>query len=1033
MVNFFLARPVLSWVTALFTILIGFFSFLSLPINQYPNVAFPQVAIFGSMPGASTKTIEETVIQVIERQMKGLENLVYMTSSSDNTGNVEMIFSFENGTDIAAAQVQVQNKLQQAMPMLPEEVKRYGLQVMDAAENSFMLIVIYDESGKYTNAQLNDYAASNVIDRLSRVSGVGKVEHYGSEAALRIWLDPFKMERYKKNPEDIVRAVQEQNTQSQGGQIGARSGENKQKYNISIAASERLGSVEEFENIQLKTVGTVGSLKLGQLSNIEISEENFFGSSTYQGHLAAVIALKLSSKGNVIETSQRVVDELNIMAKAFPPGISYALSDERAPIVKKSIASVRNTLLETVLLVAAVLFLFLQKARATVIPMFAIPVVLAGVCVVLKLLGFSINTLTLFGMVLAVGLMVDDAIVVVENVERIVVNEGLSVYEATKKTMKQLSSALIGVGVAVSAVFLPLGFVEGSLGIIYRQFAVTLVSAMFFSVLVALFFTPTLCMQILNKEESPTLAIFKQFNISFSKFANWFCALVRSALLRPARSFAAFVLLLSVSFLALWFTPSAFLPQEDTGMIYAGVQLPPLSPAKETKKQLKDIEDYFNSRYGNEVKDVITVEGWGFDGNGQNNGMVFITLKDWAVRNHSTSEILEEAQKHFSENASGEVFFMSPPAIMELGNSSGFDFQLLDQGGKGRDFLRKAKDALLTCARKDSRISDVRYEGLPEAETYKFSLDQDRAAAHHLTQSQVDKAISSYWAGEYINDFSYEGRNKKVIVRAHPKFLESLSDLSSFSVRNMEDKMVPLPSVLNTSSEMRPQKVTRYQGYPSMKITGEGTGSSSEAMAAMESCFEKLEDSLGFQWSGLSLQEVLASGQVSKLYLISAIVIFLCLAALYESWSVPFAVLICLPTGVAGTVLAGWLLGMHKDIYFQLSILTVFALQAKNSILIVEFALQALKEGRTVIDALVDACRFRIRPIIMTSLCFTLGILPLVFASGASAGAQNSLGKAIFFGMMTSTTVGVLFAPLCFLFVSLIRLKIGRNNKLSMS
>lgn len=540
-------------------------------------------------------------------------------------------------------------------------------------------------------------------------------------------------------------------------------------------------------------------------------------------------------------------------------------------------------------------------------------------------------------------------------------------------------------------------------------------------------------MQILNKEESPTLAIFKQFNISFSKFANWFCALVRSALLRPARSFAAFVLLLSVSFLAFWFTPSAFLPQEDTGMIYAGVQLPPLSPAKETKKQLKDIEDYFNSRYGNEVKDVITVEGWGFDGNGQNNGMVFITLKDWAVRNHSTSEILEEAQKHFSENASGEVFFMSPPAIMELGNSSGFDFQLLDQGGKGRDFLRKAKDALLTCARKDSRISDVRYEGLPEAETYKFSLDQDRAAAHHLTQSQVDKAISSYWAGEYINDFSYEGRNKKVIVQAHPKFLESLSDLSSFSVRNMEDKMVPLPSVLNTSSEMRPQKVTRYQGYPSMKITGEGTGSSSEAMAAMESCFEKLEDSLGFQWSGLSLQEVLASGQVSKLYLISAIVIFLCLAALYESWSVPFAVLICLPTGVAGTVLAGWLLGMHKDIYFQLSILTVFALQAKNSILIVEFALQALKEGRTVIDALVDACRFRIRPIIMTSLCFTLGILPLVFTSGASAGAQNSLGKAIFFGMTTSTTVGVLFAPLCFLFVYLIRLKIGRNNKLSMS
>lgn len=1030
MVYFFLRRPVLSWVTALFVILVGFFSLVSLPVTQYPNIALPQVAIFGSMPGASTKTIEETVIQVIERQMKGLDDLVYMSSSSDNSGNVEVYFSFENGTDIDEALVQVQNKLQQAMPMLPEEIKRYGLQVMDAAENSFMLVVIYDDSGRYTNAELNDYVASHLIDSLGRIKGVGKVQHYGSEAALRVWLDPNKMVRYSMNPEEVANAIREQNAQSQGGQIGSRSGEDKQKYNISISVSERLGSIKEFENITLKTKDSIGSLKLGQVSDIEISEENFLGTSTYQGHLAAVIGLKLSSKGNVVETSQLVIDELNTMAKSFPPGIKYALSDEKAPIVEKSIDSVRRTLIEAILLVAIVLYLFLQKLKAAIIPMLAIPVVLAGVCLVLHLLNFSLNTLTLFGMVLAVGLMVDDAIVVVENVERLVVNEDLSIFDAARKTMRQLSSALIGVGVAVSAVFLPLGFLTGSLGIIYRQFSVTLVSSMFFSVLVALFFTPTLCVQILGeKKGSPKLVFFKQFNIQFTKFSNLFCSLVKGALQRPIKSFIAFTLLLSISFFAYWMTPAAFLPEEDSGVIYVGVQLPATSPANETKKQLKEIEDFFNNKYGNEVKDIITIEGWGFDGNGQNNGMAFVTLKDWTKREHSAQEISEQAQKRFADKLPVQIYFMSPPAIMELGTSSGFDFQLLDRGGRGRGALKEARDALLTCANKDSRISEARFEGLPEAETYKFTLDLDKTMAYSLSQSEVDKALSSYWAGEYVNDFTYNGRNKKVIIQSHPRYLEDVSDTAAYYVRNTKGEMVPLSSIMTMSSEVRPQKESRYQGYPSTKIVGEATGSSSEAMAAMEECFDKLEGDFGFQWSGLSLQEVLASGQVSKLYIISAMVIFLSLAALYESWTVPFAVLLCLPTGVAGTMFAGWLLGMHKDIYFQLSILTVFALQAKNSILIVEFSLQALKEGHSVINSLIEACRFRIRPIIMTSLCFTLGILPMVFATGAGAGAQNSLGKAVFFGMVSSTTVGVLFAPICLLFVYSLRQKFDQNSK----
>lgn len=1022
MAQFFIGRPVFSWVIAVSVMVCGILCIPTLPVSQYPDVALPQISIYGQYPGASAKIVDQSVTQIIEQQMKGLDNLLYMRSSSDSLGNIEMYFTFAAGTDGDIAQVQVQNKVQQALPQLPEEVQRQGLQVTKAVENSFMTIAIYAASDNLGSTDISDYVASNVLDTLARVQGVGSTTLYGGQNAMRIWLDPEKMLQYRLNPSDISAAIRSQNAQVAGGQVGAAPALPGQEMNFTVNAASRLEKVEDFAAIRLRVEPDGSILHLKDVARIELNQENFLGSSWYNGHEGVGIGIKLATGANVLETTKAVKKEMATLARFFPPGLAYAYADDRAPIVEKSIHAVVRTLLEAIFLVVVVMFCFMQSLRATIIPTLAIPVVLLGVFAVLAIADFSINTLTMFGMVLAIGLLVDDAIVVVENVERLMRQDNLAPKEATIVSMRQISGALLGVAVVISAVFVPMAFMGGSTGIIYRQFSITIVSAMILSVIVAIVFTPTLCATMLRPtHNNDSEGFFGKFNRLIEKVTRVYGITVRNVLQKPALPLSLFAAVLAAICILYTHLPSAFLPEEDQGILFVDIQLPPGATFERTEKIIRQLDTYFREKEKDAVDNVFTVMGWGFSGSGQGSAMLFPQLKDWSQRdsNQSVFALMKRFNRAFSDIPEAAIFIMSPPAIMELGNSAGFNMELMDRGGKGHDALFAAKNELLEKAAKRQEIAYARYSGLEDDEQYDLKIDIDKAGALGLDKGAINDALNAYWGGEYVNDFSDKGRTKKVYIQAEPSFRSKSTDFNRYHIRNDQGRMTPFSSFLSVESTKASPKLTRYQGVPSVKIEGEAAAgkSSGEAMLAMDDIAATLPPGFDTAWSGLSYQELQAGNQAPFLYAISILVVFLCLAALYESWAIPLAVLFAVPTGIVGALGGVFLRGMNNDIYFQLAMLTIVGLSAKNSILIVEFAKQLHDGGKNVIAATIEASKLRLRPIVMTSLCFILGVIPLTIANGAGSGAQNALGTAVIAGMITATALGIYYTPLFFVLV----------------
>lgn len=1023
MAAFFINRPVFAWVIAIIIMLSGGLALNKLPVEHYPDIALPQISISAQYPGASASIIDRSVTQIIEQQIKGLDNLLYMNSTSSSSGESEIILTFKAGTDIDTAQVQVQNKLQQAMSQLPDAVQRQGVQAFKAVENSFMLVAFYDESDTMRGNDISDYVASSLIDALSRIQGVGSVTLYGYQNAMRIWCYPDKMLQYKLNPQDVIAAVQEQNAQIAGGQTGAAPAPPGQEVSITINASSSLESVEEFEQIILKVKEDGSVLFLKDVARIELNEEQFMGGTWFNGHMGTGVAFKLASGANVLDTTKAIKAELASLARFFPSGLTYAFADDRAPVVEKSIASVARTLFEAIALVVVIMFLFMQNLRATVIPAITVPVVLLGVLAILYATGFSINTLTMFGMVLAIGLLVDDAIIVVENVERLMRDENLSPRDAAFKSMRQITGALIGVAVVISAVFVPMAFMSGSTGAIFRQFSITLVSSMTLSVMIAIVLTPVLCATMLRPvDHASHEGFFGKFNRGFDSLTRHYTTQLNGVLKKIGIWGIAFALLVVVCGVLFMRLPSSFLPDEDQGTLYVDVQLPPGATIERTKKVVEEIDAYFRTVEKDSIQSVMSVIGWGFSSTGQNSAMVMPLLKDWSERGkgQSSFDVMERASAHFASIPDANVFVMAPPAMMELGTSSGFEMQLIDRAGKGHTALFEARDMLLGKAKESTSVADARYSGMEDAEQYDLSIDTAKAGIYGLTRGDINGAISAYWAGEDINNFSDNGRTKKVYFQADPVFRTNINDFSKYYLRNANDEMVPLSSVVKAQSIVASPSLTRYQGIPSVKIEGAAAHgkSSGQAMREMEQCASSLPPGFDTAWTGQSYQEQTSSNQAPMLYAISIVFVFLTLAALYESWTIPLAVLLAVPTGVIGALCGAYLRGMNNDLYFQIAILTIIGLSAKNAILIVEFAKTLHESGKDVLSATVEAARLRLRPILMTSLCFILGVVPLAISTGAGARAQNALGTAVMAGMLTATGLGIYYTPLFFVLVT---------------
>ncbi|MDR2605056.1 MAG: efflux RND transporter permease subunit [Desulfovibrio sp.] len=1024
MAQFFIDRPIFAWVIAILMMLGGAFALKALPIAQYPSIASPEVAITALYPGASAKTVEESVTQVIEQQMKGIDHLMYMYSTSDSAGQGILNFAFEAGTNIDIAQVQVQNKLQLATPMLPQDVQRMGISVVKSVRNYLMVIALYCTDGSMANSDIGDYVSSYIQDPVSRLSGVGETTVFGAQYAMRIWCDPEKMEQFRLNPSDVTAAITEQNQQVTGGQIGAAPAVAGQEINITVNASSRLETASQFENIFIRTLEDGSALYLKDVARVELNNERFQAFGRYNGYPSAGLAVKLASGANALETTDNIKKTVEELAQFFPGGLSYNFSYDTAPVVRDSIYEVFKTLGEAVLLVFLIMFLFLQSFRATLIPTIAIPVVLLGTFSVLYLAGFTINTLTMFGMVLAIGLLVDDAIVVVENVERLMREEHLKPREAAKKSMRQITGALVGVAMVISAVFVPMAFMGGSTGVIYRQFSITIVTAMSLSVFIAIVLTPALCAGILP--ETPHRAdegFFGRFNRWFDAQTLRYQAAVSRIIVEPKRWLVFFLVCTSLIGVLFKVLPSAFLPEEDQSVLMASVQLPSGATFQRTTAVLDTMSDYFRNEEADSVQGVMTVAGVSFGGFGQNMGLSFIKLKDWSERPKAEQRVQALSQRSMralSQIPEAGIFVFFPPAVMELGNSSGFDFELIDRSGRGHQALMEARNTVLDKARRNPALRSVRHNGLEDTEQYELNIDLAKAGAQSLRKGDINSAVSAYWGGVYINDFTDKGRTKKVYLQADAPFRMQIDDFNRYHVRNSKGEMVPFSSFLTSRSTYGSPRLERYNGQPSVEILGEAAPghSSGEAMAAMEEIAAELPEGFGYAWTSISYQEKMSGAQAPILYAVSLVVVFLCLAALYESWTIPMSVLLTAPLGVAGALSGMWLRGMSNDIYFQIGFLTVVGLSAKNSILIVEFAKDLHEQGEHLLAATVHAVRLRLRPIIMTSLCFILGTIPLAVSRGAGSGGQNALGTAVIFGVLAATFLGIFFTPIFFVLVT---------------
>ncbi|MFA6067173.1 multidrug transporter [Janthinobacterium lividum] len=1026
MARFFIDRPIFAWVVAIVIMLAGVISILSLPIAQYPSIAPPSISISGSYPGASAKTVEDAVTQVIEQKMKGIDGLRYMASSSDATGGISITLTFSSGTNPDIAQVQVQNKLQLATPLLPTAVTQQGLVVSKATKNFLMVFGFISENGKMDQTDLSDYVAANVVDPLSRVAGVGDVTLFGSQYAMRIWLDPAKLQSFNLTPADVITAVQAQNAEVSAGELGGTPSVKGQQLNATVSAQSRLQTVEQFGAILLKTTTNGAMVYLKDVASMELGRENYNTVARYNGHAATGVAIKLATGANALDTANAAKAMLGNLSKQFPEGMSYQVAFDTTPFVKLSIEEVVKTLVEAVILVFLVMYLFLQNFRATLIPTMAVPVVLLGTFGILNAFGYSINTLTMFAMVLAIGLLVDDAIVVVENVERVMSEEGLSPLEATRKSMTQITGALVGIAMVLSAVFVPMAFFGGSTGVIYRQFSITIVSSMVLSVVVALVFTPALCATLLKPVEkghhASNKGFFGWFNRSFDSSSNKYQGLVGSMIRHRGRSMLLYVILLAGLVFVFMRLPTSFLPEEDQGILFTQIQLPTGATQERTLKVIEQVEDHFMNSEKDNVASVFAVAGFSFGGNGQNTGIAFVRLKDWSLRKDVAQKapaVAGRAMGKLLQIKDAMVFTFAPPAVLELGNATGFDMQLQDIGGVGHDALMAARNQLLGMASQNPAMVGVRPNGQEDTPQYKIDIDQQKATALGLQLSEINRVLSVGWGSSYVNDFLDRGRVKKVFMQGNAESRMLPEDLNKWFVRNTAGQMVPFSAFATGKWIYASPRLERYNGLPSVEILGtpapgQSTGA---AMNAMEEMVAKLPPGIGFSWTGVSLEERESGSQTPQLYALSLLIVFLCLAALYESWSIPFSVLLVVPLGVIGAVLGTWMFGLSNDVYFQVGLLTVVGLSAKNAILIVEFAKEMQESGMSLLDATLHAVRLRLRPILMTSIAFGLGVLPLAISSGAGSGSQNAIGIGVLGGMLTATFLGIFFVPVFFVLV----------------
>ncbi|MHC5149238.1 multidrug efflux RND transporter permease subunit SmeE [Stenotrophomonas rhizophila] len=1042
MARFFIDRPIFAWVIAIIIMLAGGLAVLKLPVSMYPEVAPPAVEISANYPGASAKVVEDSVTQIIEQNMKGLDGLIYFSSNSSSNGQATITLTFQSGTDPDIAQVQVQNKLQLAMPLLPQEVQRQGINVAKSSSGFLQVLGFVSEDGSMDANDISDYVGSNIVDPLSRVPGVGNIQVFGGKYAMRIWLDPNKLHTYKLSTAEVIAAITAQNAQVAIGQLGGAPSIKGQQLNATINAQDRLQTPEQFRNIIVRSAQDGAELRLADVARVELGAESYDFVTRYNGKPSSGIAITLATGANALATANGVRATLDEMAPNFPAGLKAVVPYDTTPFVQVSIKGVIKTLIEAIVLVFLVMYLFLQNFRATLIPTIAVPVVLLGTFGILAALGFSVNMLTMFAMVLAIGLLVDDAIVVVENVERIMSEEGLSPLEATRKSMTQITGALVGIGLVLSAVFVPMAFMSGATGVIYRQFSATIVSAMALSVLVAIVLTPALCATMLKplKKGEHHVAhkgwsgrFFNAFNRGFDSSSAKYQRGVRGILGRPWRFmgvFAALALVMGLLFMRL---PSSFLPNEDQGILMALVQTPVGATQERTLESIDKLEKHFMENEADAIESIFSVQGFSFAGMGQNAGMAFVKLKDWKDRDadQGAMPITGRAMAALGGIKDAFIFAFPPPAMPELGIGSGYTFFLKDTSGAGHQALLDARNQLLGMAGQSKLLANVRPNGQEDTPQLRIDIDVGKASALGLSLEAVNTTLAAAWGSSYIDDFIDRGRVKRVYVQSDAPFRMNPEDFNLWSVKNTAGEMVPFSAFASQRWDYGSPRLERYNGLSAMEIQGEPAQgvASGDAMNEVEKLAKQLPAGFDIEWTALSYQERQAGSQTPLLYTLSLLIVFLCLAALYESWSVPTSVLLVAPLGILGAVLANTMRGMERDIYFQVAMLTTVGLTSKNAILIVEFAKENLEKGAGLIEATMHAVRDRLRPIIMTSLAFGLGVLPLAIASGAGSGAQQAIGTGVLGGMLVGTVLGVFFIPLFFVVVQRVfnRKKYGKN------
>lgn len=1020
--RFFVRRPVFAWVIAILIMLAGMLAIRSLPVAQYPDVAPPSIKISATYTGASAQTLENSVTQVIEQQLTGLDNLLYFSSTSSSDGSVSINVTFEQGTDPDTAQVQVQNKVQQAESRLPTEVQQSGITVEKSQSNFLLIMGVYDKTDTASSSDIADWLVSNMQDPLARVEGVGSLQVFGAQYAMRIWLDPAKLASYSLMPSDVQSAIEAQNVQVSAGKIGALPSSNAQQLTATVRAQSRLQTVDQFKNIIVKSQSNGAVVHIGDVARVEMGSEDYTATAKLNGHPAAGMAVMLSPGANALNTATAVKAKIAEFKRAMPEGYDVAYPKDSTEFIKISVEDVIQTLFEAIILVVVVMYLFLQNIRATLIPALAVPVVLLGTFGVLALFGYSINTLTLFAMVLAIGLLVDDAIVVVENVERIMRDEGLPAREATEKSMGEISGALVAIALVLSAVFLPMAFFGGSTGVIYRQFSVTIISAMFLSVVVALTLTPALCGAILSHTAPHKKGVFGAFNRFYSKTERGYQNKVLRALRRSGGMLVVYALLCGAMGLAMLKLPGSFLPTEDQGEIMVQYTLPAGATAVRTAEVSRQVREWFLTKEKANTKVIFTIEGFSFSGSGQNAGMAFVSLKNWSERKgdeNTAQAIALRATQELSTIRDATIFAMTPPAVDGLGQSNGFTFELMAAGNTDRDALLKMRNQLIGKANQDDTLHAVRANDLPQMPQLQVDIDNNKAVSLGLSLSDVTSTLSSAWGGTYVNDFIDRGRVKKVYIQGDSDTRAVPSDLNKWYVRGSDSTMTPFSAFSTTRWEYGPESLVRYNGSAAYEIQGENASgaSSGTAMSKMEQLANNLPSGSTWAWSGLSLQEKLASGQAMSLYALSILVVFLCLAALYESWSVPISVILVIPLGVLGAALAASMRGLNNDVYFQVALLTTIGLASKNAILIVEFAEAKVAEGYSLTRAALRAAQTRLRPIIMTSLAFIAGVTPLAVATGAGANSRVAIGTGIIGGTLAATLLAIFFVPLFFVLV----------------